>query len=133
MVQPGWCERPGSLLRQILAYAGSAAAPEGAEQRSKDAEQHAQMRLFADDDQTATLMLTRQPQVEAAASFARVTALARARMAAGMGGTLNFHRSQVALGLLLGTLPPIPPAEGAPPHQPPPGDTPEPDDGAGPD
>jgi hypothetical protein len=41
-------------------------------------------------------------------------------MAAGMPGTLNFHRAQVALGLLNGTLPPIPPAEGAPPDQPPP-------------
>jgi hypothetical protein len=55
-------------------------------------------------------------------------------MAAGMPGTLNFHRAQVALGLLNGTLPPIPPAEGAPPDQPPPDSDPgEPDPGqAGP-
>src|SRR5215469_6556986 len=115
-------------LREKLHLAVIAADPEGAEQRRENAEQHAEMRLYADDDQTATLMLTRQPQVEAAASFARVTALAKARMAAGMPGTLNFHRSQVALGLLLGTLPPIPPAEGAPPDQPPPDDPgPDPD------
>src|SRR5258708_6166302 len=132
-ILPGAGEVTVPRLRQRLGYAVIAADPEGAEQRRKDAEQHAEMRLFAGDDQTATLMLTRQPQVEAAASFARVTALARARMAAGIGGTLNFHRSQVALGLLLGTLPPMPPAEGAPPDQPPPGDPPEPDDGAGPD
>jgi len=119
-VLPGAGELTPARLRQKLGYAVIAADPEGAEQRRKDAERNAEVRLYADDDQTATLMLTKQPQIEAAASFARVSALARARIAAGMPGTLNFHRSQVALGLLLGTLPPTPPAEGAPPDQPPP-------------
>jgi len=123
-VLPGAGELTASRLRQKLGYAVIAADPEGAEQRRTDAERNAEVRLYADDDQTATLMLTKQPQIEAAASFARVSALARARIAAGMPGTLNFHRSQVALGLLLGTLPPIPPAEGAPPDQPPPDDDP---------
>jgi Domain of unknown function (DUF222) len=123
-VLPGAGELTTSRLRQKLGYAVIAADPEGAEQRRKDAERNAELRLYADDDQTATLMLTKQPQIEAAASFARVSALAQARIAAGMPGTLNFHRSQVALGLLLGTLPPIPPAEDAPPDQPPPDDGP---------
>jgi hypothetical protein len=41
--------------------------------------------------------------------------MARARMAAGFPGSLGFNRSQVLLGMMLDTLPPIPPAEGAPP------------------
>jgi hypothetical protein len=131
-ILPGAGHHTTAQLRQRLAYAVIAADPEAAEERRQDAERHAEMRLYADDDQTATLLLTRLPQIEAAASFARVTALARARMAAGMPGTLNFHRAQVALGLLNGTLPPIPPAEGAPPDQPPPDSDPgpsEPDPG----
>jgi len=127
-ILPGAGQDTTAQLRQRLAYAVIAADPEAAEERRQDAERHAEMRLYADDDQTATLLLTKVPQIEAAASFARVTALARARMAAGIPGTLNFHRAQVALGLLNGTLPPIPPAEGASPDQPPPdGDPGEPD------
>jgi hypothetical protein len=119
-ILPDAGQRTSAQLRQRLSYAVIAADPEGAEKRRRDAERSAEMRLYADDDQTATLILARLPQIEAAASFARVTALARARMTAGIPGTLNFHRAQVALGLLNGTLPPIPPAEGAPPDQPPP-------------
>jgi len=106
-------------LRERLAYAVIAVDPEGAEERRGQAERDAEMRLYADADQTAALVLSRLPQIEAAASVSRVTALARARVAAGMAGTLTFHRCQVALGLLLGTLPPAPPADGAPPDQPP--------------
>jgi len=125
-ILPGAGQDTAAQLRQRLAYAVIAADPEAAEDRRQDAERHAEMRLYADDDQTATLLLTKLPQIEAAASFARVTALARARMAAGIPGTLNFHRAQVALGLLNGTLPPIPPAEGAPPDQPSPDSDPGP-------
>ena len=110
-------------LRERLAYAVIAVDPEGAEQRRGQAERDAEMRLYTDADQTATLLLSKLPQIEAAASFSRVSALARARIAAGMAGTLNFHRCQVALGLLLGTLPPTPPADPAPPDdRPGPGD-----------
>ena len=108
-----------------------AADPDGAEQRRKAAERHADVRLYGEVDQTATIVAGKQPQIEAAAAFARLTALARARKAAGLDGPLSWHRSQVFLGLLLGTLPPIPPAEGAPPDQPPP-DDPGPDDGRDP-
>jgi len=118
-------------LRERLHYAVIAVDPEGAERRRGQAERDAEMRLYADADQTATLLLAKLPQIEAAAAFSRVTALARARIAAGMAGTLNFHRCQVALGLLLGTLPPTPPADGAPPDQPPPDPDDDPDPGAG--
>jgi len=116
-------------LRDRLARAVIAADPEGAERRREQAERHADVRLYADADQTATITASKLPQIEGAAGFARVTALARARKAAGLPGSLGFHRSQVLLGLMLGTLPPIPPAEGAPPDQPPPDDDPpDPDD-----
>jgi hypothetical protein len=121
-ILPGAGQMTAARLREKLHYAVIAADPEGAERRREEAERNAEMRLYADDDQTATLLLTKLPQVEAAAVFARVTALARARIAAGMPGTLNFHRVQVAMGLLNETLPLIPPAEGASPDQPPPDD-----------
>jgi hypothetical protein len=52
-----------------------------------------------------------------------------------MSGSLGFHRAQVMIGLILGTLPPIPPAKDAPPDQPPPDEDPGPnpdDQGPGP-
>jgi hypothetical protein len=117
-------------LRERLHFAIIAADPEGAEQRQQAAERHADVRLYAEDDQTATLMASKLPQIESAAGYARVNAMARARMAAGYPGNLGFNRSQVLLSMMLDTMPPIPPAEGAPPDQPPPGD--DPTDDAGP-
>jgi hypothetical protein len=58
------------------------------------------------------------------AAMAKITAIAQAMKAAGQPGGMNLHRAQAMLGLLLGTLPPIPPAEGAPPDQPPGDDNP---------
>jgi hypothetical protein len=52
--------------------------------------------------------------------MARITALAKAMQAAGNGGRIDLVRAQVFLGLLLGTLPYIPPAPGAAPDDPPP-------------
>ena len=92
-----------------------AADPDGAERRREAAERQADVRLYADDEQTATLHASKLPQIESAAGYARVSAMAKARMAAGFPGTLGFNRSQVLLGLMLDTMPPIPPAEGAPP------------------
>jgi hypothetical protein len=106
-------------LRERLARAVIAADPDGAERRRAEAERHADVRLYADEDQTATITASRQPQIHAAAAYARITAMARARKAAGLPGSLGFHRSQVMLGLMLDTLPYIPPADGAPPDQPP--------------
>ena len=114
-------------LRQRLRLAVIAADPEGAEERRKAAQRHADVRLYGEDDQTATLVADKLPQVEAAAGFARVDALARARVAAGCPGGLRLNRVVVLLGLMLGSLPPIPPAGCAPPDQPPP-DQPPPDE-----
>jgi len=109
-----------ALLRERLARAVIAADPEGAERRREQAERHADVRLYADDDHTATITASKLAQIEAAAGFARVTALARARQAAGLPGSLGFHRGQVLIGMMLGTLPFIPPPQDAPPDQPPP-------------
>ena len=103
-----------------------AADPGGAEQRRRQAERHAKISLYGDDDGTATLAGSKLPVIEAAAAMARITALARAMKAAGQTGGLDLHRAKVMLGLLLGTLPYIPPADGAPPDEPPPGGDNEP-------
>jgi Domain of unknown function (DUF222) len=116
-------------LRYRLRKAVIAADPEGAERRRQDAERSAQVRLYADDDGTATLTGSKLPAVEAAAAMARITAIARAMKAAGQAGGLDVHRAKAMLGLLLGTLPYIPPADGAPPDPPPSSDDPGPSRG----
>ncbi|HEX3923844.1 MAG TPA: hypothetical protein VHY31_16280, partial [Streptosporangiaceae bacterium] len=109
-------------LAEKLHWAVIAVDPDGAERRRQAAERQADVRLYADDDQTATLMASKLPQIESAAGYARVSAMARARMAAGFPGSLGYNRSQVLLGMMLDTLPPVPPAEGAPPDDYHPGD-----------
>ena len=106
-------------LRERLRRAVIAADPAAAERRRTDAERDAGVSLYPDDDGTATLTGTGLPAVLAAAAMARITAMARARKAAGLGGGLDLHRAQVMLGLLLETLPPTPPPQDAPPDQPP--------------
>ncbi len=115
-------------LRVALRRAVIAADPEGAEQRRKDAQRHAKVSLYPDPDaDTATLAGTRLPAVHAAAAMARLTAIARAMKAAGMGGGLDYLRAIAFIGLLLGTLPLVPPPAGDPG---PPGPTdPDPDAG----
>ena len=115
-------------LRKRLRRAVIAADPAAAERRQAEAERRAAVNLYADEDGTATLSGTGLPTVSAAAAMAKITAMARARKAAGLGGGLDLHRAQVMLGLLLGTLPPTPPAEDAPPDQPPSNDDPSNDD-----
>ena len=109
------------------------ADPEGAERRRQDAERNAKVVLYPEDEGTATLAGYSLPGVQAAAAMARIAALAKAMKAAGTSsGQLDLVRAQVFLGLLLGTLPYIPPAPGAPPdpdQQPdPPADDPPPAD-----
>jgi hypothetical protein len=125
----GWQTVP--QLRQRLRLAVIAADPQGADARRKAAERHADMRLYGEDDQTATIVADKLPQVEAAAGFARVNALARARVAAGYPGGIGVNRIQVLLALMLGTLPLIPPAGGAPSDEPPPDEPPSGDPGGG--
>ena len=120
-ILPGAGRQTTAQLRARLRRAVIAADPDAAEQRHQDAERHAKVCLYGDDDGTATLTGTGLPVVQAAAAMARITAIARAMKAAGHGGGLDLYRAQVMLGLLLGTLPYIPPPDGAPHPQPPPG------------
>jgi Domain of unknown function (DUF222) len=113
-------------LRRRVRSAVIAADPQGAERRRQQAERSAQVRLFGDDDGTATLTGSKLPAVEAAAAMARITAIAKAMKASGQAGGLDVHRAKVMLGLLLDTLPYIPPADGAPPDPPPSSDDPAP-------
>ncbi len=101
-------------LRVALRRAVIAADPEGAEQRRQDAQRHAKVSLYPDPEGTATLAATRLPGVHAAAGMARLTAIARAMKSAGMGGGLDFLRSVALIGLILGTLPLVPPPAGDP-------------------
>ena len=104
------------------------ADPEGAERRREDAERNAKVVLYPEDEGTATLAGYCLPGVQAAAAMARIAALAKAMKASGTSsGQIDLVRAQVFLGLLLGTLPYIPPAAGAPPDDPPSDSPPPPD------
>ncbi len=114
------------MLRAALRRAVIAADPAGAEERRKEAERRAKVVLYPDEDNTASLAGQRLPAIHAAAAMARIKAMARAMKTSGAGGPLDLLCAQVYLGLLLGTLPLIPPGNGAPPGEPPP-DEPPPD------
>jgi Domain of unknown function (DUF222) len=111
------------MLRAALRRAVIAADPAGAEERRKDAERRAQVVLYPDQDGTATLAGQRLPAVHATAAMARIKAMARALKASGAGGSIDLLSAQIYLGLLLGTLPLIPPPHGDP-AGPPPGNHP---------
>jgi hypothetical protein len=131
-VQDKILPRAGGLttgqLRAALRRAVIAADPQGAERRRQDAERRAKVSLYGDEEGTATLSGSGLPAVQAAAAMSRITAMARALKAAGAGGGISLHRAQVFIGLLLGTLPFIPPAPGAPPDAPPPPDNGDPNE-----
>jgi Domain of unknown function (DUF222) len=129
-VLPAAGSQTTGMLRAALRRAVIAADPVGAEERRKDAERRAQVVLYPDQDCTATLAGQRLPTVHAAAAMARIKAMARALKASGAGGSIDLLSAQVYIGLLLGTLPLIPPAHGAPPGQP--GDVPRDDPGSDP-
>ncbi len=118
-------------LHAAVRRAVIAADPDGAEQRRQAAERRAKVSLYPDQDCTATLTGTRLPAAHAAAAMARLSALARAMKAAGAGGGIDLLRAHAYIGLLLGTLPLIPPPADGPPDAGPP-DADE-DDGSPPD
>ena len=120
-VLPGAGDLTTGMLRAVLRRAVIAADPDGAEERRKKAERQAKVVLYPDEDSTATLTGQRLPTILAAAAMARITAMAWALKASGAGGGIDLLRSQIYVGLLLGSLPLIPPAEGAAPDDPPPG------------
>ncbi|HEY2075455.1 MAG TPA: DUF222 domain-containing protein, partial [Streptosporangiaceae bacterium] len=129
-VLPKAGEQTTTQLRAAVRRAVLAVDPEGAEQRRKKAERQAKVSLYPGEEGTATLTGSGLPGVQAAAAMARITAMARALKASGAHGGVDLLRAHVFIGLLLGTLPFIPPpADGPPDNPPPPGDQPPPDDG----
>jgi len=129
-VLPAAGDMTTGALRAALRRAVIVADPEGAERRRKEAERQAKVSLYPEEESTATLAGQRLPGVHAAAAMARIKSMARALKASGAGGGMDLLSAQVYLGLLLGTLPCIPPAEDAPPD--PPGDAFDDDPGGGP-
>jgi hypothetical protein len=115
MVLPAAGHQTYSQLHAAVRRAVIAADPEGAEQRREAAERRAKVSLYPDQDHTAALTGSRLPAVPAAAAMARVSAMARALKASGAGGGIDLLRAQVFLGLLMGTLPDIPPRKDGPP------------------
>ena len=101
-------------LRASLQRAVLAADPAAAERRRQEAQRRAWVALFGDHDGTASLSGRCLPAAQAAAAWARICAMAKAMEAAGAGGGMDLLRAQVFVGLLLGTLPLIPPSDGGP-------------------
>ena len=128
-VLPAAAERTTGQLRAAVRRAVLAVDPDGAEQRRKDTERQAKISLYSGEEGTATLTGSGLPGVQAAAAMARITAMARALKSAGAGGGLDLLRAHIFIGLLLDTLPYIPPPADGPPDNPPPGDQPPPDHG----
>ena len=118
-VLPAAGDQTTGQLRAALRRAVITADPDGADRRREEAERRAKVSLYPDPDGTASLAGYSLPSIRAAAAMARISALAKAMKAAGAGGGTDLLRAQVFLGLLLGTLPYIPPPEDAPPDQPP--------------
>src|SRR5580693_6461898 len=101
--------------------------PGAADRRRKRNEKKSRVGLYPNPDHTATLAIEQAPAVLAAAAMARISALSRAARSAGADEPLTLLGSKIALGLLLGTLPLIPP------HLPPDGAAGPPDDEPGSD
>ncbi len=85
-VLPRAGELTNAGLRAALRRAVIAADPGGAERRRKQSEARAKLCLYPDEDGTATLAGYQLPGIGAAAAMARVSALGRARPAAGPSG-----------------------------------------------
>jgi hypothetical protein len=105
-------------LRAALRRVVISVDPDAAERRREQAERRAKVGLYGDEEGTATLSGQNLPGAHAAAAMARISALARAMKSSGAGGGIDLLRAQVFIGLLLGTLPLIPPAQDPPPDPP---------------
>jgi Domain of unknown function (DUF222) len=92
-----------SLRRAVMSV-----DPAAAERRRKAAERHARVELTGDDAGTAALYGRLLPAAQAAAAWARISAMADRLQGRGAGGGIDLIRAQVFIGLLLGTLP-VPP------------------------
>lgn len=118
-------------LREKIRSAVITIDPAAADRRRERNEKKSRVRLYANDDHTATLAIEQAPAAEAAAAIARVYAIARAAKSGGRDEPIDRLATWAALGLLLGTLPGIPPAGPGPdapgPGAPGPGAAPVPD------
>ena len=101
-----------SQLRASVKRAVISVDPAAAERRRAEAERHARVELAGDDTGTAVLSGRFLPAGQAAAAWARISAMARTMEGEGAGGGIDLLRAQAYLSLLLGT-PPLPqqPAE----------------------
>ena len=95
-------------LAAALRRAVMSVDPAAAERRRKAAERHARVELTGDDAGTAALYGRLLPAAQAAAAWARISAMADRLQGRGAGGGIDLIRAQVFIGLLLGTLP-VPP------------------------
>ena len=113
-------------LRASLQRAVIGVDPKAAERRREEAERNARVELSGDPEGTGSLAGRFLPAGHAAAAWSRICAMAKALQSGGAGGGIDLLRAQVFVGLLLGTLPIIPPPldEGG-------DDCPGPDDGGG--
>jgi hypothetical protein len=111
-VLPKASDQTTGQLRASVRRAVITVDPEGAERRREEAERQARVMLYPDPDGTASLSGQRLNGIRAAAAMARITALARALKADGADGGIDLLRSKVFIGLLLGTLPYLPPPPG---------------------
>jgi hypothetical protein len=107
-------------LRASLQRAVISVDPEAAERRRKQAERNARVELTGEPEGTASLFGRYLPAAQAAAAWARVSAIAKALEKGGAAGGIDLLRAQVFIRLLLGA-PLVPP--GAPD---PPDDAPDP-------
>jgi Domain of unknown function (DUF222) len=96
-------------LRASLQRAVIVADPAAAERRREEAERNARVELSGDPEGTASLAGRFLPAGHAAAAWSRICAIAKALESSGAGGGIDLLRAQVFAGLLLGTLPIIPP------------------------
>jgi hypothetical protein len=96
-------------LKEKVRRAVIAIDPAAADRRAAHAARKARFSVYANADQTATAAVERMPAQLAAAAKARVNAIARAAKAAGMTDPLPLLEAKIATGLLLDTLPDIPP------------------------
>jgi hypothetical protein len=100
--------------------------PAAADRRASHAARKARFAVYGNADQTATAAIERMPAHLGAAVRARVNAIARAAKAAGMTDPMPLLEAKVATGLLLDTLPDIPPpADEGPAGSSPEGGSPE--------
>ncbi len=100
-------------LRASLQRAVISVDPEAAERRRKQAEQNARVELTGEPEGTASLFGRYLPAAQAAAAWARVSAIATALEKGGAAGSIDLLRAQVFIRLLLGA-PLVPPGAAEP-------------------